>query len=149
MSELNLVNPPEQPQAKKSNLSLIVGAVLICLLAFIGITSLSVKSSVDEVVPFRELMASAQVESLKQVQSNQIVVSILGSPVICPTQASGTIGHPVNGLVKAELTIPVQGPKGAGKLIVVGQGGKQSWAFESMLLEKSEGTQAINILVSK
>jgi hypothetical protein len=149
MSELNLAIPPEQSPAKRSNIPLIVGAVLIGLLAFIGVISLIVKSSVNGVVPFRELMASAQVECLKQIQSNQAAVNILGSPMFCPTQASGTIGHPVNGLVKAQLTIPVQGPKGAGKLIVVGHGGEQPWVFESILLQKNDGTIATNILVSK
>ena len=145
MTDQNRATSPDQRSRRSNRLPLIVGSIILGLLAFTGIISLSVHSSVNDVIPFRELMASAQTECLRQVQSSQIATSLLGSPIVCPTQASGTIGHPINGLVKAELSIPVHGPKGAGKLVVVCQGNKQSWVFEAIRLEMSNGAPPANL----
>jgi hypothetical protein len=103
--------------------------VAVCLALFVG----GLFYAVEKLFRSSDVYAM----TLQQAQSSPCVASKLGIPMISKGFISGNLEtSPAAG--SADLTIPIQGPKGAGSLIVSAKkvGGK--WRIMSLFLDHEQ-----------
>lgn len=134
-------HPPEQKGWFGRNWKWFIptGCLSIILLAAIGIGSIvyfalgSIKSSY------------VYTEALNKAKSNPAVVSELGEPIEAGWRLSGNIN--VDGdSGKADVKIPVSGPKKSGSIYATAVKKQGKWDFSALEIEIEGKTERINLL---
>jgi len=86
-------------------------------------------------------------QALTQAQNDPAVVRALGSPVTPGLWVSGNIN--VNGTSgKAELAIPIKGPRDRGTVYVAASKAQGQWQFDDLVVEVKTTHQRIDLLAA-
>lgn len=130
MSNQPYIVPPEQQTWVQRNwkLAATLGCLTFVVLAvgFIATVFYLISAAVRSSTPFKEAVARAQ--------SNPAVIEQLGSPVRSSWIVSGSVN--VNGPSgKAELAIPIHGPKAKGNLYVTATKSAEQWTYSTMIAD--------------
>jgi hypothetical protein len=84
-------------------------------------------------------------EALLRAQANPLLVQKLGRPIEAGWLVSGSIN--VSGASgDADLTVPISGPKGQGKIYVTAHKGAGAWDYQVMVAAIEGSNQRINLL---
>jgi hypothetical protein len=81
--------------------------------------------------------------ALEQVQSNEQVIELLGEPIETNGIMQGSINFS-NNEGNANISIPIKGPNGEGKIYVVGEKRNDTWTYSE--LEVRINNEVINLL---
>jgi len=76
---------------------------------------------------------------------NESVIEFLGSPIETNGMGSTSYNYK-NGRTKAELTIPIKGPKDEGSIIVDAEKINDEWAYNELYVKIDGETETINLL---
>ena len=89
--------------------------------------------------------SDAYTESLKQVQANDAVKNLIGSPVEPGFWLTGSIN--INGSSgNADISYPVSGPKGSGTVYVVGTKSEGSWHYSKISFVQESSDQRVDLI---
>lgn len=113
-------------------LTLIVLAVLGIGTIFFGVTKMF-KSSTPYEYAFTE------------ASNNPKVIHILGEPIESSGMVNGNISFN-NDAGEANFSIPVKGPNGKGKIVVLGEKEAGVWTYEKLYFIEKETGKKINLL---
>nr|WP_306469780.1 cytochrome c oxidase assembly factor Coa1 family protein [Oscillatoria laete-virens] len=116
--------------------SLIAGAVFVLLL-FIGTIIMLVLGMMRSSEPYQE--------AFRLAQENPVVVEALGTPLKERFFMTGNISVSGSG-GKADLVIPVSGPKGKGTIYLDAERNLGKWHFNDLLIEIDSDSQRIPLL---
>jgi Cytochrome oxidase complex assembly protein 1 len=112
-------------------------ALLLLLATFVGTIFLVVEVSFQH--------NGAYKQGLELAKSNRVVAQKMGQPVKAGWLATGNIS--VSGsLGKAEISIPIAGPKGKGTLYVVANKSADQWHLETLQVAVDGESQRIDLL---
>jgi YD repeat-containing protein len=73
--------------------------------------------------------ASMVEAAITRMNGNSDVVRLLGTPITTESGISGDIRHDETGWREARLTIPVRGPRGKARALIIAGKGNQTWLF--------------------
>ena len=113
--------------------------IVILIIVFIGSIFYGVTSLMSD--------SKAYTDAMEKATSNEVVTSILGTPI----EQNGIMGGSINyssGYSEAKITIPIKGPKGEATIRVEGGGTDEVWTYEQMDVFISETGEVINLLQS-
>jgi hypothetical protein len=83
--------------------------------------------------------------ALEQVQSNEQVIELLGEPIETNGIMQGSINFS-NNEGNANISIPIKGPNGEGKIYVVGEKRNDTWTYSELEVRINENNEVINLL---
>lgn len=131
--------PAQQPSWFSRNWKWLVpvgcGLPLLCCLTFGAVTYFGVSKVIQGSPVFATALAKAS--------SNPEVQAALGTPLAPGLGLNGGIEEK-NGRSSADFSIPLEGPKGKGTLVVKATGSGGDWTFQ--VLEISAGGKTIDLL---
>lgn len=91
--------------------------------------------------------SSAYSEALEIARADPAVVAALGTPIEDGFMVSGNISE--NGPSgRAELSIPVSGPRGTATIYVEADKSAGAWKFKTLIAELDAGNERIDLLAS-
>lgn len=139
---MNMITPPPLPAAKSGGW-LSRNWVWVVILGFL----LFVTCIAGGVFGLLAIMKSsdAYTGAVARASSNQAVVGALGSPVKEGIFFTGNISEG-NSSGKANLMIPLHGPKGKGSLFVLATRSEGEWDFDKLVLKVEGSGQRIDVL---
>ncbi len=117
-----------------------VGGCLTVILLFvlgIGTVFFGVSKMFTSSTPYEYAMQSAK--------NNSNVIAILGEPIDADGIISGNISLN-NDDGKADFKIPIKGPKGKARIVVIGTKTYGEWAYEALYVLIKETREEINLL---
>lgn len=82
---------------------------------------------------------------LEQAQSNEQVIELLGTPIETYSIMQGSINYS-NDDGEADISIPIKGPNGKGKIYVVGEKRNDIWTYLELEVRIEENNETINLL---
>jgi len=95
--------------------------VIVLFVVFAGSIFVGVTSLIKESTPYEEALTAAQ--------SNELVIEAIGEPIETHGMMRGTIN--INGDDgSADFNIPITGPKGDAKLMVVARKASGTWTYQ-------------------
>lgn len=132
----------EQPSWWKRNWKWVVpvGGCLTIIILFIALVGVGI-FGVSKMFSGSEPYAYA----LEQVQSNEQVIELLGEPIETNGIMQGSINFS-NGDGSANISIPIKGPNGVGKIYVVGEKRNDTWTYSELEVRIQENSEVINLL---
>ena len=83
--------------------------------------------------------------ALTEAQTNETVIEYLGEPIETHSMASGSINYS-NGMGRADLTIPIKGPKGEATIRVLGEGTDDNWQYQNMEVYFNDHDEVVYLL---
>lgn len=86
--------------------------------------------------------------AVQRAQNSKVAQQALGTPIEPGKFPSGTLST-ANGVKKAELSIPVSGPKANGTLLVLATKRDKEWVFEKLALSLSTAGDEIDLLAEE
>lgn len=111
--------------------------LIIIVVAVIGGVIYKVADSIKESEPYTYAYEAAI--------ENEKVIAYLGIPI--ETDGIGNTNYKYsNGNTTASLTIPISGPKGKGKIVVVGNKVDSEWQYEELYVLIKNTQTKINLL---
>ncbi|WP_299766912.1 cytochrome c oxidase assembly factor 1 family protein [uncultured Dokdonia sp.] len=113
------------------------GGCLIIVILFIGGVFAGVTTMFTSSTPYQE--------GLEKVNSNEQVVELLGTPIEKDGIMQGSINFN-NGDGEADFNIPIKGPKGEGRLYIVGEKRNDEWTYSEMEVRIDQNNEVINLL---
>ena len=84
-------------------------------------------------------------EALERVNSNEQIVELLGTPIEKNGIMQGSINFS-NGDGEADFNIPIEGPKGEGRLYIIGEKRNDEWTYSEMEVRIDQNNEVINLL---
>ena len=134
----------EQPEKRSRGCGLIGllvgGGCLVVLLAcggFFAVIFVAVFGAIKSSEPYTDAVAKAK--------ASPAVEEALGNPIEPGYFVTGNI-ETSGSSGKADMAIPISGPKGEGTLYVVAKKSDGAWMFETLAVEVSGGGDRINLL---
>jgi len=138
----NVAPPAQQPGwfARNWKWLLPVGCLvpLLCCGTFGAVTYLGVSKVIEGSVAFKT--------GLDKASANPDVIAALGSPLKTGLGVTGSINE-TNGNGVADFSMPIEGPKGKGTLVVKGRGTGNTWTYER--LEVQVGGKTIDLMAQE
>ena len=113
-------------------LSLIAMAVLFVVFIFYTVTSVMKQST-----PY--------VDALEKAVNNEFVIESLGEPIEQDGILQGNISIQ-NNTGEANISIPLEGPKGSGTVYVVGRKYNGKWTYDKMVIYIDASDETIDLL---
>ena len=113
------------------------GGCLIIVILFFGGLFAGVNSLFTNSTPYQE--------ALERVNNNEQIVELLGTPIEKDGMMNGSINYS-NGDGSADFSIPIKGPKGEGRLYIVGEKRFDEWSYSEMEVRIEENNEVINLL---
>ncbi len=89
--------------------------------------------------------SEAALQALKRANDTPAVSAKLGTPIVRGTFATGSYAINSNGSGEADLDVPVSGPKGSGRLLIVGKRTDHRWSYSRIALVPADGTPEIPV----
>lgn len=83
--------------------------------------------------------------ALAQTTTNEQVIELLGEPIETNGLMQGSINFS-NGDGDADMAIPIKGPRGTGKIYVVGTKRNDIWTYSELEVRIEENSEVINLL---
>lgn len=83
--------------------------------------------------------------ALDQAKNNVQVIELLGTPIDTDGIMQGNISFK-NDEGSADLQIPIEGPNGKARIIVIAQKNYGEWIYEDLYVEIKETNEKINLL---
>lgn len=83
--------------------------------------------------------------AMQQVQTNEQLIELLGKPIETNGIMQGSINFS-NGDGDADISIPVKGPKGNGKIYLVGEKRNDTWTYSELEVRIEQNNEVINLL---
>ena len=83
--------------------------------------------------------------ALDQAKNNSQVIELLGTPIDTDGIMQGNISFE-NNEGSADFQIPIEGPNGKGRIIVIAQKDYGEWNYEELYVEIKETKEKINLL---
>ncbi|MFT3711060.1 MAG: cytochrome c oxidase assembly factor Coa1 family protein [Archangium sp.] len=110
-----------------------VGCVvpMLCCLSFVGATYFGVSKAIESSTVFTV--------ALQNATANKDVQEKIGAPLKTGMGLNGSLNE-TNGNGSADFSVPLEGPRGKGKLRVVATGRNGKWDYSVMEVEASDGT---------
>lgn len=132
----------EQPSWWKRNWKWVVPVggcltIVILFIALVGVGIFGVSKMFSGSEPYTY--------ALEQVQSNEQVIELLGEPIETNGIMQGSINFS-NGDGSANISIPIKGPNGEGKIYVVGEKRNDTWTYSELEVRIEENGEVINLL---
>ena len=110
---------------------------LVLLAAFVGSTALIVFGAMKSTDVYKS--------ALDRAEEHSSVIEALGSPVKAGFLVSGNTN--INGASgEANLSIPISGPKGKGKIYVAATKSLGEWNYSGLVVEIEKSHQRIDLL---
>lgn len=113
--------------------------LIVIFVLFIGGIIFGAVSMVKNSEPFEE--------ALERAQRHEVVIEHLGEPLESDGLFDGNLSYS-NGEKEANITVPVKGPKGKGKIKVIGSATDDTWSYEKMEIILLAEKDTINLLVN-
>ncbi len=119
-----------------------VGAV-----AFVALI-LTLGSSLFDGITSRMKESPSYQESLVRAKSNKSVISLIGEPIEPYGLILGKV-RTMNGVKSVNLTIPIKGPRGEAKILVIGgeSDNSEQWTYTKMEVVVFEGSKVVSLIV--
>ena len=111
--------------------------LIVMFLLFIGSIVYGVSSAFKESTPYKEAKSKAE--------QHPVVLEYIGKPIATNGIMTGEISVS-NDNGKANITMPVKGPKGVGHIAVVGTKTNGVWSYSSMTVTIKDPEQTIDLL---
>ena len=83
--------------------------------------------------------------ALEQATNNEQVIELLGEPVETNGIMQGSINFSNND-GNADISIPIKGPNGTGKIYVVGEKRNDTWTYSELEVRIEKNSEVINLL---
>lgn len=83
--------------------------------------------------------------AVEQATTNELVIDALGDPVETNGIMSGEFTFN-NGKGRADFNVPLKGPKGEGKVYIVGAKENEEWTFTELYVLTQDSEEHINLL---
>lgn len=83
--------------------------------------------------------------ALEKTLSNEQVIELLGEPIETDGLMQGSINYK-NDDAEADFSIPIKGPKGNGKIYIVGTKHNDVWSYSEMEVRIYKNNEIINLL---
>jgi|APLak6261678615_1056124.scaffolds.fasta_scaffold01350_3 hypothetical protein len=126
----NVEAPVQQPSwfARNWKWLVPVGCVvpMLCCLSFVGVTYFGVTKMIEG--------SSVFAQAMKQANENPEVAASLGTPLKTGLGVTGAY-QDNNGSGSADFSVPVEGPKGKGTLVVKAEGRRGTWTFKELTVD--------------
>ena len=113
------------------------GGCLILVILFVGGLFAGITSAFTSSTPYQE--------ALERVNNNEQIVELLGTPIEKSGIMQGSLNFS-NGDGEADFNIPIEGPKGEGRLYIVGQKRNDEWTYSEMEVRIEQNNEVINLL---
>ena len=115
------------------------GCLTLIILGILGIGGLifGVSSAIKNSTPYSY--------ALEQARQNEAVIMTLGEPIETDGIMEGNLSFE-NNRGEADIKIPIKGPKGEAKVIVVGEKYDGEWTYEKLYVLIKETQEVINLL---
>ena len=113
------------------------GGCLIIIILFVGGVFTVFTSAFTNSTPYQE--------ALERVNNNEQIVELLGTPIEKDGMMQGSINFS-NGDGNANFSIPIEGPKGEGRLYIVGEKRYDEWTYSEMEVRIDQNNEVINLL---
>jgi Cytochrome oxidase complex assembly protein 1 len=84
-------------------------------------------------------------QALKRVADAPAVIAKLGTPVTRGMFANGSYAINTNGTGSVDLALPVSGPNGSGKLLIVGTRSNHQWSYSRLVVVPADGSAEISV----
>lgn len=130
---------PEQQKKQGCAKYLLIGCAGAALLfvGFFAVLFLGVFATMKSSEPYQV--------ALKKTQESKLAQQALGTPITAGNFPSGNLS--ADGSVKrAELTIPVSGPKAKGRIVVRAEKSGKDWVYHRMVLVVGNDESEIDLL---
>ncbi|MBP2831352.1 hypothetical protein J8281_04050 [Aquimarina sp. U1-2] len=111
--------------------------IIVLFFVFLGSVIFGVSELMTGSDPYKEGIAKAQ--------QDDYVIQILGEPIEADGIMRGEISIK-NSTGKANISIPIKGPKGEARLYVVGDKYKDTWEYSEMYVIIEETDEQIDLL---
>ncbi|GAA4273535.1 cytochrome c oxidase assembly factor Coa1 family protein [Aquimarina gracilis] len=111
--------------------------IIVLFFVFLGSVIFGVNELMTGSDPYKEGLATAQ--------QDEYVISILGEPIETDGIMQGELSYK-NNQGKANISIPIKGPKGEAKLYVEGTKLNDEWTYSEMYVIISETDEQIDLL---
>lgn len=116
-------------------------ALILGMAGFFGFTFGLVNSSFKD--------SGAYQQAVHFASTDRRVIELLGSPVTGGAMASGSISTSGDATGSADLSIPINGPKGAARLYASGTLKAGIWSWQTLEVDPKNGQPRINLLDRK
>ncbi|MFP2995524.1 cytochrome c oxidase assembly factor Coa1 family protein [Spongiivirga sp. MCCC 1A20706] len=83
--------------------------------------------------------------AMEEVSKNELVIDALGEPIDTDGMMNGSLNFS-NGVGKADFNIPIKGPKGAGRVYVLGTKEDDEWSYEKLYVITDQSEEHIDLL---
>lgn len=110
---------------------------IILIVAFVGTVIYGVSKGFSESTPYKEALA--------KVNQDEYVIGILGEPIETNGIMNGRFEF-TNGKGSADISIPIKGPDGKGRLYVVGNKENDQWNYTDMYVIIDMSNEQIDLL---
>ncbi len=113
------------------------GCLILIIILFIGGVFAGVNSLFTNSTPYQE--------ALVNLQNNEQIIELLGEPIEKDGMMQGSFNFS-NGDGEADFSIPIKGPKGEGRLYIVGQKRNDVWTYSEMEVRIDQNNEVIDLL---
>ena len=111
--------------------------LIIIVIAFVGSIFFGVSKMFTSSTPYKYAM--------EQSMTNDEVVNLLGEPIESDGIMQGNISLK-NDDGEADFTIPIKGPKGDARIVVVATKSNGDWTYEQLYVQIKDTKEEINLL---
>ncbi|WP_074406941.1 cytochrome c oxidase assembly factor Coa1 family protein [Aquimarina megaterium] len=111
--------------------------LIVLFFIFLGSLIFGVSELITESTPYQD--------ALVKVNEDEYVVNILGEPIETNGIMNGSLSYK-NNTGSADISIPIQGPKGEAQLYVVGTKQNDQWTYKEMYVIIDETDEQIDLL---
>lgn len=115
-------------------------AFLILLIVFVGGIIFSVTTAFKESEPYQY--------ALEKANKDEYIVEVMGSPIEQEGMVSGNYKWN-DGEKSADFRIPIEGPKGAGTLVINATGDEDSWTYHKIMVILDKTQEQVDLLADE
>ena len=113
------------------------GCVVVFVIMLVGGIFAGVNTIFTSSAPYQE--------ALTEVQNNQQIIELLGEPIKKSGMMQGSISYS-NDDGEADFSIPIEGPKGEGRLYIIGKKQNGIWTYSELEVRIYQNNEVINLL---